>query len=196
MSSTITIVPYNPRWPEDFAALARQLETAIGDRAARIDHIGSTSVPGLAAKDIIDIQITVSRLDDPVIGDRLATLGFREHPTIAADHVPPGLSPREADPARWRKRYFRPPEGMRRMHLHVRAAGTPNQRYPLLFRDYLRATPTAAAAYRQVKEALARLHPDDADAYYDVKDPVCDLIMEAAERWAAGTGWTVESAGR
>jgi GrpB-like predicted nucleotidyltransferase (UPF0157 family) len=59
----------------------------------------------------------------------------------------------------------------------------------LLFRDYLRFSPAAAAAYAQVKVALARLHPDDAKAYYDVKDPVCDLVMDAAERWAADTRW-------
>jgi GrpB-like predicted nucleotidyltransferase (UPF0157 family) len=59
----------------------------------------------------------------------------------------------------------------------------------LLFRDYLRTDSLAAGAYARVKEALARLHPDDADAYYDVKDPVCDIIMAAAERWAADTGY-------
>jgi len=65
----------------------------------------------------------------------------------------------------------------------------PNQRYPLLFRDYLRASLPARESYALVKRALARLHPDDVDAYYDVKDPVCDLILDAAERWAAETGW-------
>jgi GrpB-like predicted nucleotidyltransferase (UPF0157 family) len=58
-----------------------------------------------------------------------------------------------------------------------------------LFRDYLRANPSTTAAYRQVKEALARLHPDDAEAYYDVKDPVCDIIIDGAERWALDTGY-------
>ena len=58
-----------------------------------------------------------------------------------------------------------------------------------MFRDYLRAAPAAAAAYGRVKAALARLHPADQDAYYDVKDPVCDIIADAAERWAAATGY-------
>jgi len=65
-----------------------------------------------------------------------------------------------------------------------------NQRYPLLFRDYLRADPRVVGAYGQIKEALARLHPHDADAYYDVKDPVCDIIVAAAELWAVETSYT------
>lgn len=71
----------------------------------------------------------------------------------------------------------------------MRAVGRSNQRYALLFRDYLRVSPVAAAAYGQVKRAMSRLHPDDVDAYYDVKDPVCDLVMVAAERWAADVSW-------
>ena len=67
----------------------------------------------------------------------------------------------------------------------MREVGRANQRYALLFRDHLRADARAAAAYERVKVALARLHPDDADAYYAVKDPVCDLVIHAAERWAA-----------
>lgn len=69
-------------------------------------------------------------------------------------------------------------------------AGRANWRYALLFRDYLRHSPDTAAAYAQIKVALARLVPDDVDAYYDVKDPVCDLIMDAAESWAARASWS------
>jgi GrpB-like predicted nucleotidyltransferase (UPF0157 family) len=75
-------------------------------------------------------------------------------------------------------------------HLHVRATDRPNFRYALLFRDYLRHSAAAGAAYAQVKVALARWAPDDVDAYYDVKDPVCDLIMDAAERWATDVAWS------
>lgn len=196
MPPTILIVPYDVHWPEAFQTLADPIAQAMGDLALRVDHIGSTAVPGLAAKDIIDIQITVPDLANDEIATHVATLGFAEHPTISGDHIPTGLSPDQANPDRWRKRYFRAPADMRPMHLHVRQAGLPNQRYPLLFRDYLRATPTAAGAYRQIKVALARLHPDDMQAYYDVKDPACDLIMDAAEFWAAQTGWTAETASR
>lgn len=71
----------------------------------------------------------------------------------------------------------------------MRQAGRDNQRCALLFRDYLRAAPTTAAAYGQIKEGLARLQPEDRDAYYDIKDPVCDIIIDAATRWAAETGY-------
>ena len=63
----------------------------------------------------------------------------------------------------------------RRVNLHVRVAGRANQRYPLLFRDYLRANAVAREAYAEVKRELARLHPADVDAYYAIKDPVCDI---------------------
>ena len=74
------------------------------------------------------------------------------------------------------------------MHLHVRALGQPNQRYPLLFRDYLRAHPATAEAYAELKRRLAE-HMPDTMTYADVKDPAVDLIALAAEDWAAAEGW-------
>ena len=68
--------------------------------------------------------------------------------------------------------------------------GRPNQRYPLLFRDYLRADPFAAASYGAVKRALATIAPDDWDTYYAIKDPACDLILAGSEQWAASVGWS------
>ncbi|HWV36727.1 MAG TPA: GrpB family protein [Thermomicrobiales bacterium] len=188
MQRAIEIVPYDEQWPDAFRVLGAALRNALNDTAVRIDHIGSTSVPGLAAKDIIDIQVTVRELDAPTIAGLLAPLGYSLREDITRDHVPPGGS---EDPAEWRKLYFRAPDHLRPMHLHVRQENRANQRYPLLFRDYLRATPAASEAYRQIKVALTRLHPNDQDAYYDVKDPVCDLIIDAAERWARETGYTL-----
>jgi GrpB-like predicted nucleotidyltransferase (UPF0157 family) len=187
MPDTIVILPYDDRWPEEFRRIGAALREALSDLAVRIDHIGSTAVPGLPAKDVIDVQVTVAALDAPPIAAALAPLGYSLWEGIGRDHVPPG---REDDaPEEWEKLYFRAPAGQRRTHLHVRQTGRANQRYALLFRDYLRAAPTTTAAYARVKEALARLHPEDADAYYDVKDPVCDLIIDAAERWASQTGY-------
>ena len=181
----IVIAPYHPGWPAEYAEVEARLADALGDLAVRIDHIGSTSVPGLAAKDVVDVQVTVADLDDPRLVPAFERLGCTAT-DIRADHVPPGDT---RGPGAWEKRYFRAPAAWRPTHLHVRAVGRANQRYALLFRDHLRHAPAAAAAYAAVKLALARLHPEDADAYYDVKDPVCDLVMDAAERWAAHAGW-------
>jgi GrpB-like predicted nucleotidyltransferase (UPF0157 family) len=185
-SRRIVIRPYDERWPAEFTTVENVLREALGDVAVRIDHIGSTSVPGLAAKDVIDVQISVAELHDPGLVPAFEQLGATAG-DIVADHVPPGA---QHDPAAWEKRYFRAPASWRPTHLHVRATGRANHRYALLFRDYLRHSDTAAAAYAQVKLALARLHPYDVDAYYDVKDPVCDLIMDAAERWATEVAWS------
>ena len=167
-----------------FAIIGAPLREALRALALRIDHIGSTSVPGLAAKDVIDIQVTVAALDAETLAGALAPLGYTLAREIDRDHMPPG---HDDPPEEWRKLFFRPPEGQRRTNLHIRQASRANQRYALLFRDYLRIDPQSRGAYQQIKETLARLHPDDVDAYYDVKDPVCDIVMAAAERWAAQT---------
>lgn len=74
--------------------------------------------------------------------------------------------------------------------MHVRLPGRANQRYAILFRDYLRAFPAIARAYGQVKEAIVKYHPEqDMEAYYDIKDPVCDIIIGGAEEWALSTNW-------
>jgi GrpB-like predicted nucleotidyltransferase (UPF0157 family) len=181
----ITIVPYQTTWPQEFLALGEILRQALGELALRIDHIGSTSVPGLAAKDVIDIQVTVANLD-PAVEEALNRAGYTRLEHLTQDHLPPG-SVGPADD--WLKWVFKPPATQRPTHLHVRLAGRANQRYALLFRDYLRADPAAAQTYAQVKKALARYHPHDIDAYYEIKDPVCDLIIGGAERWAAATRW-------
>ena len=88
------------------------------------------------------------------------------------------------DPRLWAKFFFHQPSGQRHANIHVRAAGNPNQRYPLLFRDYLRAHPNSARTVELIKRQLARYHADDVEAYYDIKDPVYDLIWDAAQEWA------------
>jgi len=178
------IIPYQASWPGEFQTLAAELRRALGPLALRIDHIGSTAVPGLAAKDIIDIQVTVAALDEAV-KNALRSLGYTQHEGVVRDHVPPGYSGPESD---WEKWYFRPPEGQRPTHLHVRRAGAPNQRYPLLFRDYLRAHPKTAQAYAELKRRLAASLADPY-TYPDVKDPAVDLIYLAAEEWVTRTNW-------
>lgn len=183
----ITIVPYDASWPEAFVAVARPLRAVLGELALRIDHIGSTSVPGLAAKDIIDVQVTVEDFTcTPQLVDALGLLGYTLAVGITGDHLPPLYQGPATD---WEKRYFRPPASQRPTHLHVRALGRPNQRYPILFRDYLRIHPVASAAYAQIKVNLSQRHPDDVDFYYDIKDPLCDIVIDAAEDWARVTSW-------
>jgi GrpB-like predicted nucleotidyltransferase (UPF0157 family) len=185
--NTIEIVPYDTRWPVEFQRIGAPLRTVLGALALRIDHIGSTAVPGLAAKDVIDVQVTVAELDPAVISATLTPLGYVLREDVTGDHVPPGWNDLAVE---WRKLYFREPRQQRRTNLHVRQANRANQRYALLFRDYLREDALAAAAYAQVKQALARLHPADQDADYDVKDPVCDIVMVAAKRWSDPIGYT------
>ena len=178
------IVAYQESWPEEFEAIAARLRAGLGARALRIDHIGSTAVPGLAAKDVIDVQVTVAALDADVVR-AMEALGYRQPEGVWRDHRPSQAAGPEAD---WAKLYFNPPPGQRPTHTHVRARGRPNQRYPLLFRDYLRAHPATAAAYAELKRRLAA-GLRDPDTYPEVKDPAVDLIYLAAEDWAAQTGW-------
>ena len=180
----IIIVDYRPEWAAEFTGVAHALQAVLGPLALRIDHIGSTAVPGLAAKDVLDVQVTVHdftpELDAAFQAAGYGALDFTQ------DHRPPTATGPDRD---WEKRMYRPTDGGRRMNLHVRRAGSGNGRYALLFRDYLRAHPLAAAAYGQAKRALAQHGPTDWDLYYAVKDPICDIIMAGAEDWATATGW-------
>jgi len=181
----ITIVSYRPTWPAKFAEIATPLRQALGALALRIDHIGSTSVPGLAAKDRIDIQITVQSLI-PAVEEALARAGYRRSERNTGDHIPPGGS---TDLQEWTKWFFSPLDPDQAVNVHVRIQGRANQRYPLLFRDYLRAHPAIAEAYAFVKQGLVAHQLDHSEAYYAVKDPVCDIIIGGAEAWATTTGW-------
>ena len=173
--------PYKPSWPQEFEAIKTSLSTILGSLALRIDHIGSTSVPGLGAKDVIDIQITVQTLT-PNIPAALTTAGYQYYASITHDHVPLGA---DATPHLWEKQLFQQPPNQRRANIHVRVDGSPNQEYPLLFRDYLRTHPNSAKSVELIKREIAKRHADDMDAYYDIKDPVYDLIWDAALSWQA-----------
>ena len=176
----IEIVDYRESWPAEYRAFAASQRGMPG--IAAIHHIGSTSVPGLCAKDIIDIQITVTDLD--------ADLPIEEAGFVpgkpGSDHCPPGVT-LEAD--QLHKRFYK--FAQRPANVHVRQQGRFNQRYPLLCRDYLRSHPNAANAYGEIKRQLARHFVDDFEKYYDVKDPVFDLLMAGAEDWAAMTSWSL-----
>jgi GrpB-like predicted nucleotidyltransferase (UPF0157 family) len=178
----IGIVPYRANWPIEYRQIADLLRQAAGDTIVAIHHIGSTSVPDLAAKDIIDVQITVARLDgEPEAA--IQSVGFTLGRHIA-DHCPPG---RSLPPEQLAKRFYN--FDRRPANIHVREVGRFNQRYPLLCRDYLRTHRAAADAYAAIKIQLARYFPNDPDGYYAIKDPMFDLLMVGAEDWASGAGW-------
>ena len=184
-AETVQVVEAKASWPAEFTALAAALRRALGDTARRIDHIGSTAVPGLAGKDRIDIQVSVLSLDAVDVSEAITSLGYRGFEGMQSDHLPPGAIGSDTD---WRKRFFSSPPGERGVNIHVRESGRANERYALLFRDYLRAHPNAAAAYAELKRRLA-VELRDPRVYPDVKDPACDLIAVAAEDWAAQTDW-------
>jgi GrpB-like predicted nucleotidyltransferase (UPF0157 family) len=184
---SVVIVPYQPKWPAVFQTIGTALRHALGDTARRIDHIGSTAVPGLAAKDRIDVQIAVENLSTvDTLRSRIEALGYEARPQITHDHVPADLIDNVAE---WEKRFFTSGPNTRPTNIHVRRLGATNQRYALLFRDYLRAHPASAAACGELKRRLAAEVPDVA-TYTNVKDPAWDLIMTAAEDWAHWRNWT------
>ena len=171
---TIVIEPYDPDWPVLFGEIGRGLRGTLGLTALRIDHIGSTAVPGLAAKPVIDIQVSVGALEPA---------GQFRMPLEVA-----GWTFRADNPDRT-KRYFREAAGARRTHLHVRRAGSWSEQFALLFRDYLRATPERAAEYAAHKRALAAQYGADRHGYTDAKVPFFWATMQLADEWAKATGW-------
>jgi GrpB-like predicted nucleotidyltransferase (UPF0157 family) len=176
----IWVIPYDPTWPESFAQQAASLRTALGPTAIRIDHIGSTAIPGLLAKPVIDIQISVSDFE-PVDGYRLPLerLGFVFRPD---------------NPERT-KRYFREPPGRRRTHIHVRRAGSFSEQFALLFRDFLRTHHEAAEQYGKLKlELAARYHRvEDRHAYTEAKALFIWNVMAQADAWAQQIGWCADA---
>lgn len=172
---SIVIVDYDPAWPGMFAALGTAMREALGEVAARIDHIGSTAVPGLAAKPIIDVQISVCSFE-PLEAYR-----------TPLERI--GLVYR-ADNTELTKRYFREAPGSRRTHVHVRELGSFSQQLPLLFRDHLRAHPAAAREYAQAKRRYAADFGNQRAGYVAAKEPLVWDIVRRADTWAQNTGWT------
>jgi len=181
LGGDLELVPYDPAWPARFEALRDKLALALGPVALRIDHIGSTAVPSLAAKAVIDIQVIVSNQADD------------------ASYMPglesTGLGLRYRDPAAsWS--FFRPMRPPRTHHVHVTSAGSPRERAQLLFVDYLRYDAGARDAYAALKYELAATHANDRVAYTDAKTEFVTAVLEDAEAWAATTGWQVPRATR
>jgi GrpB-like predicted nucleotidyltransferase (UPF0157 family) len=175
----VRVLPHQNRWAKEAADLLAVLRRLLPDAAA-VDKIGSTSVPGMPAKDCIDAMVRVRSLDDTDCGALIAE-GFRERPedwnheeTLGAVSYP--------------KRVFAPPPGGRSANIHVREVGSPTARYSLLFRDYLRADTGSRATWGQFKIRLAET-ATDIYSYGQIKSTVQPLLMTLAERWAEDTSW-------
>ncbi len=168
----VIVVPYDEAWPSLFFEERTRIEGAIGPWVEQIEHVGSTAVPGLAAKPVIDIMVGVKSLDDsPILIERLVGIGYEYVPEF--ERVLPF------------RRYFRKMQEGRRthqIHLVERSNAEWWDRH-LLFRDYLRAHPEAAEVYARLKYDLSDRFGEDRVAYTDAKT---DFISEVVRRATVG----------
>lgn len=174
----ISIVPYDPAWPREFEAERKRLQTAFGDTAVRIEHHGSTAVPGLAAKPIIDIQISVARLDPmEAYASALGACGY-----VHVPHPDDAFCPFFHRPATWPHSH----------HIHVVQAGSAEERRTLAFRDYLRRHPDAARQYETLKQQLAAEYggadAHSREAYAVAKTEFVEVMLERATHEAPSAG--------
>jgi putative glutamine amidotransferase len=156
-SRSYVVADYDPAWPQMFKEEAAAIRAALGSVAERVEHVGSTAVPGLAGKPVIDIQVSVERM---VPRERfvvpLEALGY--------EFV--------ADPTDAEHEYFKKDvEGVRTHQIHVCPVGSEWERRHLAFRDYLKTHPEDSARYGELKRGLAKQHPNDVMAYVDAKTP-------------------------
>ncbi|MCY3506365.1 MAG: GrpB family protein [Chloroflexi bacterium] len=169
MTRTIEIVDYDPAWPDAFTGISQAVAAALGPLALRIEHVGSTAVPGLGAKPIIDIDVVIeSPRVLPLVVEALSTLGY----THEGDG---GISGREA----FRREV--PADGSRQAwpthHLYVCPRDSEELGRHLRFRDYLRSHPEAAARYEALKRDLAHRYANDIDAYIEGKSAFVERIL-------------------
>ena len=175
----IELAPYDPAWAERFARWRERLVAALGE-APRIEHVGSTSVPGLDAKPVVDIQVSI---DDP-----------GNEPSYVPQLESAGLQLRSRDEEH---RFFRPfPDRPREVHVHVCRTGSGWEREHLLFRDYLLEHPAARDEYAAVKRIAAERWRDDRIAYTEAKTDLVLDVLESAEAWAQSSGWSVDRSSR
>lgn len=165
----VLVVRYDPGWPLVFDRWRERLTAALGDVAVAVEHVGSTAVPRLDAKPVVDIQVTVRELErEELYVGPLELLGLQ-------------LRSRDAE-----HRYFRPfPDRPREVHVHVCAAGTEWEREHVLFRDYLRAHPQVRDEYAALKRAAARTWRDDRIGYTEAKTALILDLLAVAEAWWA-----------
>jgi dephospho-CoA kinase len=184
-SPALQISAPDPAWPAQAARLIARIHHALGPAAAHAEaaHIGSTAVPGLPAKDVIDLMLAVPTLDEAdALASRLTEAGFPRRPGEWVDNAR-GL-PGET----WPKRMHGSADPGRPVNLHVRVTGSPGWRFALLMRDHLRADQPARDGYAEAKAEWSR-HHQDRFSYGEAKEPWFDTEARAADDWAESTGW-------
>jgi dephospho-CoA kinase len=194
----VRLVPADPAWADQAARIVARLKTACGASALRVDHIGSTAVPGLDAKDVIDIQVTVESLaaaDE--LADQLLRAGYPRIDHISTDVVKPnarstvGRYDHNDDPALWHKRIHGSADPGRPTNVHLRVDGWPDQQFALLFTDWLTANSGVREEYLAVKrKAEQAASPDgEIERYLAVKEPWFFEAYRRAWEWADSSGW-------
>ena len=180
------VVEADPRWEEEGFDWAQRVRDLRGERVLDIDHVGSTAVPGLAAKDVIDIQALAYDLDDaqPAI-TKLKAAGFTVDLSKRGEPPRPGY-PQDAD--NWDRLLFRGPKHMRPVILHLREVNTAGARVPLLLRDYLREDEVVRDQYGALKLGLSR-YVDSERGYQALKQPFVAVTLRLAESWAERSRW-------
>jgi dephospho-CoA kinase len=179
------LVPTDDAWPEQGRRMVDRVAAVAVDRAVRIDHLGSTSVPGLDAKDVLDLQVVVADLAvAKQLADDLSAAGLVALDGHWWDNIRDGSTEDKAiavnaDPAR-------------AVNCHLRTVASPAWREALLLRDWLRAHPDGVREYAAVKHELAARQWASIDAYADAKTPFVHSALDRAERWATQTRWQVE----
>ena len=153
-NDAVLIEDYDPAWPNVFSKLAARAMAALGSLAVAVEHIGSTAVPGLAAKPIIDLDVVIAVPSDLAEAiQRLSNLGYVHEGDL-------GIAGREA---------FRPPPDMPAHHLYVLSAGADELRRHLAFRDTFRADRDLRNSYGALKRSLAEAHRNDRCSYTEAK---------------------------
>ncbi|WP_139003629.1 dephospho-CoA kinase [Arthrobacter crystallopoietes] len=180
-------------WPQQAKRLADRIRSA-NERILAVDHIGSTAVPGLPAKDVIDLQVSVRSLAEAdAVAGSLASAGFPRRPGLWRD-IP---KPSHPDPADWEKRLHGNADPGRSANVHVRVTGSPGWRFALGFRDWLRDNPQMAQEYLAEKERLANLHAMDSSTGRYAKDKerwFAEVAEPAMQEWMRRVHWQPDSA--
>ncbi len=168
MMRRVEVMPYDSIWQHLYLEEKKRLEAIFKNQLVAIHHIGSTAVPGLAAKPVIDIMIIVEDIEQmDKLNDQLIAIGYE----MKGEN---GITGR---------RYFQKGGDMRSHHLHVYAEGDVNIKRHLAFRDYLRAFSGEAERYGHLKSELAKLYPSDITSYINGKDIFVQVMEMKAVDW-------------